>query len=215
MSNRAQTRRMMRAARCTRCGRKVRDRSDFEAWNTHYLNGRVVEMICPDCQAPDEAEEAVHNLANRDYSLMYMALQCRTMSAEGMREYVAAIPDDGERLAPKDTFCNTGSRFVGFGLGELSEEPSLITIWFATAIEPDEENGVRSKDGTLTPRMEILDSEGRMALTDPSPAFMEVPIVDWMGFDAVVVPESAPGQAAELKKIFQDLWERFLAGASD
>lgn len=45
---------------CARCQRPL---DNDDRWNATTINGRIVQRICPDCQTPEEAEEAVHRLA--------------------------------------------------------------------------------------------------------------------------------------------------------
>jgi len=152
-------------------------------------------------------------MAMSDSSADWQAFDCRTVTAEAMGDYVGAIPDDGQRLAPTDTFCNRGSRFVGFDLFEHRDEPTLITVWFATSIDPDEEDGVWRRDGRIVPRLEIFTPDGDINISDPSPAFMAVPMADWLRFDQVAVFEAVPGQHDEFQDICLDMWKGFLARA--
>ena len=141
------------------------------------------------------------------------AFDCRTVTAAHMGDYVRSIADDGERLAPTDAFCNKGSRFVGFDLFEHRDEPTLITVWFATTIDPDEQDGVRWRDGTFVPKLGIFTADGDINISDVSPAFMAVPMAEWLGFDHVVVLEAVAGQHEEFQNICLDMWKGFLATA--
>jgi hypothetical protein len=162
-------------------------------------------------QTPDEAEEAAPNVASHDDAEVEHAVECRTMTAGEMCEYVEAIPDDGERVAPTNRFCGRGSRFVGFELFEHHGQAALITVWFATATDPDRQHGVRMTDGTIVPKLDFFTADGDIATTDVSPAFMEVSAAEWLGFDHVVVPEGVPGVHEEFRSICLDMWNQFLA----
>lgn len=58
---------MSAAQKCGRCGRRLR--KDLDGWNGTFRNGRIVELLCPNCQTVDENVEAVINEATLDYSL--------------------------------------------------------------------------------------------------------------------------------------------------
>jgi hypothetical protein len=47
-------------AKCARCGQPYRG-VEGEEWNAVFEEGRVVGLICPDCQTPEENAEAVIN----------------------------------------------------------------------------------------------------------------------------------------------------------
>jgi len=132
MSSRADIRRAMRQARCGRCGRKPRDMPDFAQWNHSYVNGRLVEVICADCQTPDEAEEAVHNAASGKSDGMTKAFDCRMMTADELRAYIQTVPDDGERLTGKWRWGR--DRLSGMGRSDWSSVQAAIaslsvTVW--------------------------------------------------------------------------------------
>ncbi len=54
----------MKVLRCARCGRRYRGSGD---WNVTAQAGRIVGVLCPDCQTPDENAEAAINEATSDY----------------------------------------------------------------------------------------------------------------------------------------------------
>ena len=45
----------VKVIRCDRCQRRCRDDGD---WNVETRGGRIIRYLCPDCQTPDENEEA-------------------------------------------------------------------------------------------------------------------------------------------------------------
>jgi hypothetical protein len=57
---------MMAAIRCKRCSRRWREQHD---WSVIVVDGRIVELFCPDCKTPDEAVEAAVNEAMLDAAL--------------------------------------------------------------------------------------------------------------------------------------------------
>ncbi|GAA4668526.1 hypothetical protein [Gordonia humi] len=54
-----------KAVRCTRCGRRAR--KQIEAWNVETRSGRIVAVICPTCQTPEDNAEAEINEATIEY----------------------------------------------------------------------------------------------------------------------------------------------------
>jgi len=211
MSSRADIRRAMRQARCGRCGRKPRDMPDFAQWNHSYVNGRLVEVICADCQTPDEAEEAVHNAASGKSDGMTKAFDCRMMTADELRAYIQTVPDDGERLVPNESFCDFGPGFVGFPMMTNRNEPTLLAIWFPTDIDLLIEDGPEASDGSAIQRLAMIGDEDSLAVTSETSAFMEAPMSDWMGWDRVIVPTTGQEQAEQIMKTFRGLLERYTA----
>lgn len=51
---------------CTLCANTGTDRGD---WNGSYRSGRLLSIICPDCQSADQNAEAAINEATLDYSM--------------------------------------------------------------------------------------------------------------------------------------------------
>jgi len=84
--------------RCDRCKRRLRNphSPQGQQWNATVINGRVVGHLCPDCQTPDEAEEAVHNLATNDYRTGTDARVVDTAALAEAAEYANARCDAGE-----------------------------------------------------------------------------------------------------------------------
>ncbi len=200
MSDGLELLRAFEETRCSRCGREPHGLPDLAAWNEIYINGRAVGTVCPDCQTPEEAQEAVQNLATVDYESAREAIEARILAAEELREYLEATPDDGERLRPPARFAEAAPRFVGFSVPTGSEHPHLVTIWFPTVLEPDEE-GVRASDGSVIPTLEIVNEDGGVMAAGDGAFIEAVPITDWMGWDRVLVPVEQ-GRAALLLEAF-------------
>jgi hypothetical protein len=55
---------MAKVQRCERCKKRYRGSGD---WNATVRGGKVVGVLCPDCQTPDENAEAVVNQATLVY----------------------------------------------------------------------------------------------------------------------------------------------------
>lgn len=57
---------MIRLDHCARCEKKYRGRGD---WNATMRSGRIVGLLCPSCQTPEENAEAAINEATLDYAI--------------------------------------------------------------------------------------------------------------------------------------------------
>ncbi len=53
------------SVRCQRCQRRAE--GDLQGWNGTVSGGRVVAVLCPDCQTPEENAEAAIKEATLDY----------------------------------------------------------------------------------------------------------------------------------------------------
>lgn len=54
---------------CSRCGRRLRSVSSAHDWNVILESGRIIGLICPDCQTAEENAEAAVNEATLDYGV--------------------------------------------------------------------------------------------------------------------------------------------------
>jgi hypothetical protein len=60
---------MSKALKCSKCGRRFRERAfDAEFWNVELHAGIITQVLCPDCQTPEQDMEAQVNEAMLDYS---------------------------------------------------------------------------------------------------------------------------------------------------
>lgn len=57
-----------KTVRCMRCTRRWRGSDD---WNSTWIQGQCIGLLCPDCQTPEENAEAAINDAGLDYHHMY------------------------------------------------------------------------------------------------------------------------------------------------
>lgn len=58
----------MKLGRCQRCRRNLTtSATDLDRWNSEFRQGRIVALLCPECQTPEENAEAEINLATLDY----------------------------------------------------------------------------------------------------------------------------------------------------
>ncbi|MEE8727436.1 MAG: hypothetical protein SOI04_07885 [Bifidobacterium thermacidophilum] len=59
----------MKTLKCGKCGRRFRERAfDAECWNVTLHAGIITQVLCPDCQTPEQDMEAQVNEAMLDYS---------------------------------------------------------------------------------------------------------------------------------------------------
>lgn len=66
--NRAQRRaQRVKGVQCGQCGATT-PLTHMEGWNAEFKAGRVVAIICPNCQTPEQDLEAAVNEAMLDYS---------------------------------------------------------------------------------------------------------------------------------------------------
>lgn len=55
--------------KCSTCGRRYRSgAADAEMWNAVMERGRMVAVLCPNCQTPEQSIEAEVNLATLTYT---------------------------------------------------------------------------------------------------------------------------------------------------
>ena len=181
--------------RCDRCGRTV-PRKDWATINAVYLNGRVVQRNCLRCQTPEERAEAEHNLASGATASRRPATDSRILTADQLAARIEATPDDGELLMPTMEFAECGARwFIAFDLSsgfgsDYHDENMVVALW-----PWDEDPALADKqvhnarDGSSAPLLKVEDGEMVVALVNPehggTHAYMELPIVDWMGLDPV------------------------------
>jgi hypothetical protein len=99
-------------SRCARCGRAYD--GDAAHWNRVYVRGRAVQMLCPECQTPDEAAQAEERARTIDYSSWQHYGSARLVSTAEVRaanaiaaergsaalteEAIELLDDDGEHL---------------------------------------------------------------------------------------------------------------------
>jgi hypothetical protein len=98
---------------CSRCGRPApADEAARADWGSLFLNGRLVQLACPDCLSPEERDEIE---ARRGGSLWEVASARRT-SPERL-ERLAARAREVERPAPTPAW-----------VGRLAEAPAPVGV---------------------------------------------------------------------------------------
>jgi len=165
--------------RCSRCLAVLERGSGREAgWNARYLNGRLVELRCPDCQSAEEVLEAQQNAWERPW--IADALEGRLVTKEMLRALSRSAAGRGSPSTDDSYFdACPGSIFAGVPCAELPGE--LLALFI---VAPDERpEAVRWPDGEVVPRYELLDTEGSGA----GAIFVSVELADWLALPRAVV----------------------------
>jgi len=165
--------------RCSRCSAVLERGSGEEAgWNARYLNGRLVELTCPECQSSAEVLEARQNAWERPW--IADALEGRLVTRDLLRELARSAARRGTPSTDDSYFEDCRAEiFAGIPCAELPGE--LLALF----IEPPraQPEAVRWPDGEVVPRYEVLDTDGPGA----GAIFVSVELSDWLALPRAVV----------------------------
>lgn len=193
--------------KCMRCPKLMESDPLRVSWNHIYVNGRIQGHICPSCQTPEEAEEAIRNLPRDQAATWFKALDARLVDNSDFFDYLDSLPVDGSVIAPALGFAALADSSIGFQVGFIPKEAEkldnttdlILSCWFPCLSEPEEETG--SKDGGVpTFTLDKLRLGTR-------PVFLECPPSDWMGWSQVLVVGE---QTEKVHNTLSDLFQHYL-----
>jgi hypothetical protein len=170
---------------CAGCGRPY----DGDAcWNINYVRGRAVQLLCPDCQTPEEAEEAEEHARTIDYSQTKQVGSARLVSTDELR---AANAIAAERGAPGLTdeamaMLPEGDEHLLVLGGEFQSEPVGIAACLCS---------IAYEEGETVEGLAVLENIAVRAVaedetSEPKPirGVIEVRLPDFMGWREVLIP---------------------------
>ena len=112
---------------CVRCGRPLPgDEAEKRRWGGLFLNGRLVQLVCPDCLTDEERREQ----RARNPDDLVEVTSARAADLPTLRELAQAAADAGRR-APAEAWLARlapGGRHIGVLTGDAQDDWVLV-MW--------------------------------------------------------------------------------------
>jgi hypothetical protein len=119
---------------CARCGRPApEDEAERADWGSLFLNGRLVQLACPDCLTPAERAE----IEGRRGGSLWEVASARRAAPERVGE-LAGLARRHDRPAPSAAWV---ARLAEPPIGVVADEGDgarLLTLWVGRDADGDE-----------------------------------------------------------------------------
>ena len=192
-------------SRCARCGRAYD--GDAAHWNRVYVRGRAVQMLCPECQTPDEAAEAEQHARTIDYSQMKQLGSARLVSTAELREANAiaagrgsiGLSDEAIELLDDDD-----EHLLVLGATHRGELTGIAACICSVAYDEDETH-------ETTEGMSVIERFAAKADPDAGPVrgFIEIRLADFMAWREVAIDaELARVMTEGVQQYMREITER-------
>jgi hypothetical protein len=116
-------------AACARCGRPApQGPGEGAAWGSLFVNGRLVQVVCPACLTADERAQ----VQERDGAELAEVASARRAGADALRR-LAETARASDRIAPDDAWLgalDAGGEDVGVLTG-AADGPWALAVWSA------------------------------------------------------------------------------------